>query len=111
MSIQTRIQALKDLKIGYAFCPPSDDEYPTGRIYLEKAILNNPNESEALDLLAQCEAKAIIVTQARDLEEEKQLARKNEIIQIKNAIQEIKDSDKPAWEKKLLIRLAKDLRD
>ena len=99
MSIETRIQNLTDLKIGYAFCPPSDDEYPTGRIYLEKAILNNPNESEALDLLEQCEAKALIVTQAREIEEEKIAARKTEIQQIKTAIQLIKDSDKPAWEK------------
>lgn len=43
------------------------------------------------------------------LQEEQE--RVNEIRQIKQAINLIKSSDKPAWEKKLLIRLTKELKE
>lgn len=44
-------------------------------------------------------------------EEAEKKARKDEIAQIKKMIKNINDSDKPAWEKKLLKRLVKELKD
>lgn len=79
---------------------------PTGETIDHPAVfetwvrLHPEYEIETLDITAEYEAELTAI-------EERRL----EIQQIKLAIQLIKDSDKPAWEKKLLIRLVKELRD
>lgn len=111
MGFYSRIEKLKKLDIGYSFCPPSNDDYPNGESYINKAILNNSNKEDAeLNLIA-CETKAESILLDREIRKEIELEKLKEIKNIKETISLINDSDKPAWEKKILKVLIRNLRD
>ena len=78
---------------------------------LIKRIVKNYNLDEANNIINICISNYAAI-EARDLEEnQKKQERRNETLEIKEMIQTVKDSDKPAWEKKILVRLIKDMRD
>jgi hypothetical protein len=56
-------------------------------------------------------AKIEDITLEMDEKRAKKLAKKQEILDIKADIQKIKDSDLPGWHKRLLIKLARDLKE
>jgi len=99
--MKARIDALLDLRMSLAALKISGNPAKW-----EKDFLKNPNK----EIMAQIEAKDIEIEAEKIAVKTENQERRGNISQVKDSIQQIKDSDKPAWEKKILIRLVKELR-
>ena len=113
---QTEAERISSLKARWFNLGDSDAlvrrKYPGVSNPLSKfyKMLSPEKSVEVEALMQQLEAEKLVYAAEVSAEGVLKAERINEIAQIKAAIQLIKDSGKPAWEKKILLRFVKDLK-
>ena len=110
MNLKNRIDEIIRLDAGFTAFYQLIRNQPNYKVYIKK-LLNDPDRiQEANDFVDAIEAKHAEILAKRQVEEQERQDRIEDINQIKKAINLIEESSKPAWEKKLLKRLVKELK-